>query len=123
MIHQRANSPFDDARLVRVEPRNYQICPRCEHALSYCRELFRRLALAKNHFGNSTPDAPMIVELGESKILERQLADMFERRAGSNPARSDTVEDFANSLFSHRRLRSSGRIGCASVSINSRTAR
>src|SRR5258708_4805411 len=115
VVLERANFSFHDARFVRIEARDYQIRTRRDHASRDRRELIRGLALAEYHFGNSAPDAPMIVELGKAKILERQLADLLERRAGSHAARGDTVEDFANSLFGHRRLRSSGRIGCASV--------
>src|SRR5580692_5387212 len=123
MICERANFAFDHARLVRVEPRDYQIRSRRKHALSDRYELIGSLALAENYFRNSAADAPMIVELGESKILEWQLANMLEGRTGGHPARGHTVEDFTNSFLGHRRLRSSGRIGRASVSISSRTAR
>src|SRR5271166_5057209 len=123
MVHQTTELAVHDARLFCVQPRDYQIRSGREHALPDRHELRRRLALTENHFGNSPPYASVIVEFGEAKILERQLTNVFERGGGSHAARGDTVEDFANSLFGHRRLSSSGRIGCASVNRSSRTAR
>src|SRR5208337_2615628 len=123
MVHQCSKLAFGDTRLVRGEPRNDQIGSRREHAPPDRDQLIGRLAFAEDHFGNPAPDAAVVVELGKAKVLERQLADVLERSAGSHAARGDTVEDLADSLFCHRRLRSSGRSGCASVNMSSRTAR
>src|ERR1700684_4199095 len=123
MIRQRANFALDDLRLVRGEARDDEIRARREHPLSDRDELIGGLALAEYHFRNPAPDAPMVVQLGKTEIFERQLADMLERRRRSHAAGGDAVEDLADSLFSHRRLSSSGRIGCARVNMISRTAR
>src|SRR5260370_13055546 len=101
VVLQVAKFPPDRARFVFVKASDYQVVAGSEHALSDRSELRRGLTLAENNFRHAAAKAPVAVDLREAEILERQLAEDFERRKRSHPAGRNLVQQIADSPFSH----------------------
>ena len=62
------------------------------------RHLFWGLALAEDDFRESLPDRPVVVDAGESKVLERvsrQVARMTLGVLGRQPSVADRIEQRA----------------------------
>ena len=59
------------------------------------------LALGKDHLGHAGAQRAMMIELGESEILERQMTQPLQRHADFRPAFAHFCEQQLNRLRIH----------------------
>src|SRR5581483_7267254 len=65
------------------------------------RRLLRRLALRENHLRHSVTQRAMMIHLGESKVLERQVSHASERRIHVYRTFPHLLEKLAELIFVH----------------------
>jgi hypothetical protein len=61
----------------------------------------RRLSLTEDHFGHALAKGAMVVELGETQVLEGQVAEAFYGLVGGKALFSDFFEEFVEGMRIH----------------------
>src|SRR5208283_5123185 len=123
MILERAQLPSDRPGFVRRQTRDDQIQARRRHAAADQGDLLRAFAVAEDHLRHSAPERTMVIEAGETQIVERQGAQAVRGEINRELARRDLREQLADAGGGHRRRWASGRRGRSRCSTTSRTAR
>ena len=83
--------------------------------LSNCRDLDRRLAQSEDHFREALPQLAVMVDPGESQVLDRrrlkQLCDLAEGLFGRHRSSADLVQQLLHIRQSNGRRNGSCIIG------------
>ena len=118
MIDGSLIQPFDQCRHLASRARGQQGAMMLQQGLGNGANLSRRLPLAENHFGESLPYRPMVIERREPQIFIGQGAELIERRGHWQSAGLHLGQESFKRLLVHACPFS----GFASRSIRSATA-
>jgi hypothetical protein len=65
------------------------------------RYLAGRFALGKDHFGHALAEGAVVVELGETEVLKRQVTEALDGVVGGETLFSNLLEEMAKGLGVH----------------------
>ena len=98
------SDPLDSGKNLRIRARHQNVVPRIffsQHRPNDLRDLRGRLPLAENRFGESLPQCAMMIQLGKSQILERQMLQPLDGFGRRKLSRLHLVQNFQKFLLIH----------------------